>query len=190
METKKEKALNFIQFLTINIACSFVQIIVLFILGVLLFFIGFFSGQFIWQVSGNAQLGLMIAPILSCAIIFSVYAFVWFVYWLVLFKEEGIKWFYWRVAFATLPLVIMLIMFNPQPDPMAMIPIPTEFDFSCLITGIILFPIYSVSIYKYVLLEQSSSHKVRNTIVLCVVMLMLGSVSFLSSWKMMDFIYY
>jgi hypothetical protein len=189
MGTIKEKGLNSIQFLAINMMCSFVQIIVLFILGVLLFYIWFFLGQFIRIISGSGTLAFIIASIISCATGVSVYAFVWFLYWLMSFKEEGIKWFYWRVAFATLPLVIMLIMFNPKPDPMAMIPIPTEFDFSCLVTGIILFPIYSVSIYKYVLLKQSSSRKVRTTLVLCAVMLLLGSVIFLSSWGMMDLIY-
>jgi len=129
--------------------------------------------------------------LLFCYAIFfgGCYAFVWFFFWFVQFND-GIKWFYWKVTFSTLPLVTSLIMFNPKPNPMAMIPLTIEelqFMFSCMVTSIILFPLYSVSIYKFVL--RSSAHKVRNTAVLCSVLFLLGSVLFVSSWNMMPLLY-
>jgi hypothetical protein len=178
------------RFLAANIACSVFQFIVLLILGAMFSVMRLISGSFFWDISEHHQSGLSIVLLVSYAIFFgSCYAFVWFVYWFVQFND-GIKWFYWKVAFSTLPLVTLLIIFNPKPNPMAMIPMSIaeyQFEFSCIVTGIILFPLYSVSIYKFVL--QSSAHKVRNTTVLCSVLLLLGSVLFVSSWNMMPIIY-
>ena len=186
MEIRKEKILNAFNFLVSNISCSLFQILVLISLGILQFFIWFICGRIIWAFSGGSQLASEVSLIISYITISCIYGMAWFVFWRVLFKD-GIKWFYYRVAFSIIPLIAALLMFNPVPDPLAMITMPKEPIFSCLVTGIILLPIYSGSIYKLIL--QSNKNKVRNTIVLFIAMLLLGSLIFVSSWNMMHIIY-
>ncbi len=187
MGTNKEKVFIVVRFLAINIVCSVFQFFVLFLLGGCLFFVTWVSGNIIWEISGSARLSSQMAPIIGCLLVLGMYAVAWFIYWFVLFEAERMKWLYWRVAFATLPFAILLFMYDPRPDPMAMIPVPKEFGFSVLVTGMALFPIYSVSLNKYVLPKQPFSR--RNMVVLCVVMILLGSLLFLSSWTMMPVIY-
>lgn len=187
----KEKLIICLNFLGVNIACSFFQVMVLLILIAFQAVLWFGSGQIMWYVFGNAQQGLDIAPIISWAIVYIVYALVWFIFWVILFSGE-VRWFYWRVTFSTLPLVVALIMFNPTPNPMAMIPLSiaeTKFQFSTIVTGIVLFPIYSIGIYKFILLKPSKKVRIKNTIYVCVTMILIGSLVFTTSWNLMQKIY-
>lgn len=186
MEIKKENVHNAFSFLVTNISCSLFQIIILIFMSVLQFCTWYFSGNLIWAFSGNSQFASDVSPIISYIIIAIIYGAIWLIFWSLLFND-GIKWFYYKIAFSIIPLVLALFMFNPIPNPMAMIPMPTEPVFSCLVTGIILLPIYSTLIYKFIL--QTYKHKLRNTIVLCCVMLSLGSLIFVWSWSMIHIIY-
>lgn len=118
--------------------------------------------------------------------IIAAYGVIWFVFWSRLFKD-GIKWFYYRVIFSIIPLIIILFMFDPRPNPMAMITMPSEPIFSSIVTGIILFPIYSIAIYKFIL--QSGKHRKKNIIWIVTLMMLIGSVIFISSWNLMNIIY-
>jgi hypothetical protein len=186
----KEKGITCLNFLATNIACSLFQLIIHLVLVMIQFMLWFMSGQFIWHLSGDAQLGLNIAPFISWGTVFSGYAVVWFVFWWVLSAEQ-IKWFYWKVGFSTLPLLIALIMFNPKPDPMAMIPLSIsemKFQFSSVVTGIVLFPLYSIGLYKYVFRKHPKSIW-RHTVYVCLFMIGIGSLLFLISWNIMPHIY-
>jgi hypothetical protein len=182
---KKRNIITFVSFLGANLSCSLFQLVVIAILGIVLFPIGFISGQFFRLLTGSNEIGFVAGVVISCGTVFASYALVWFLYWRLLFNH-GIKWFYWRVFLSTSPLVLLLGKINLHPDPIAMIPIPPEFNFSVLVTSIVLFPIYSIGIYRYVLAKQIQW---KNTIILVLIMMVLGSVIFLSSWNALSFVY-
>lgn len=182
----KEKSITVINFLVANISCSIFQIFVLMFLGYLQLFILYIFGGIISSLLGNSEFALNIPDVSIYIIIAVIYGVFWLCFWRMLFKD-GIKWFYYRIFFSIIPLIVVLMMFNPTPDPMAMLPMPKEPIFSCLVTGIILLPIYSVLIYKFIL--QSSINKVRNSILVCIVTIIIGSLIFYGSWNMMDVIY-
>jgi hypothetical protein len=182
---KKRKTITFVRFLGANLSCSLFQFVVIAILGIVLFPIGFISAQFFRIITGSSNIGFVAGAVISCGTVFTSYALVWFLYWRLLF-DHGIKWFYWRVFLSTIPLVLLLWKINLHPDPIAMISIPPEFNFSVLVTSIVLFPIYSIGIYRYVLEKQIQK---KNTIIFILVMMMLGSVIFLSSWNALSFVY-
>jgi hypothetical protein len=186
MIISKEKILNAFKFIATNISCSILQVFILACLCILQFIILFIFGGIIYFISGDNGFSSAITLVISYSVIIIIYGIAWFVFWSSLFKD-GIKWFYWRVVFSIIPLVVFLLTFDPTPNPMAMITFEQEPIFSCLVTGVILFPIYSVSIYKFIL--QSSINKKRNTIFLFLGMLLLGSLIFYSSWNIMHLIY-
>lgn len=126
-----------------------------------------------------------IGSIITAFITSGLYGLAWYLFWSNSFHGK-IKWFYSRVALAIIPLVILLILFDPVPDPMAMIPVKTEPIFSCIMTGIILLPIYSVSLYKFVL--PYPTRKVKKYI-LFLAMIVLGSAIYALSWNTMHLIY-
>lgn len=61
-------------------------------------------------------------PLIGEAIFLSrLYAVFWLMFWEVANGPNGnIKWFYWKVVFSTLPYLLALAVFDP--NPMAMIP--------------------------------------------------------------------
>lgn len=149
----------------------------------------FTSGQLIGHLTGNAQLGLNMSPFISWGTVFSGYAVIWFIFWGAL-SIEKIKWFYWKVSFSTIPLFFALILFNPKPNPLAMIPLSIQeikFQFSALVTGIVIFPLYSISLYKYVFMKHPKFIR-RNVGYVCLSMIGLGSLLFLIIWSIMPHI--
>jgi hypothetical protein len=186
LEAVKKKSTTVISFLVANISCSLFQIFVLMFLGYVQLFILFIFGGIISILLGNGEFALNIPDVTIYIIIAVIYGVFWLCFWRMLFKD-GIKWFYYRIFFSIIPLIVALMMFNPTLDPMAMLPMPKEPIFSCLVTGIILLPIYSVLIYKFIL--QSSINKVRNSILVCLVTILIGSLIFYESWNMVSVIY-
>lgn len=156
------------------------------ILAALEVYIWLASGATIWAVSGNGEIASNISIIIGYVAIAVIYGVVWLGFWSVLYKN-GIRWFYFRIAFSILPLIAALLMFDPRPDPMAMIPMSKQPVFSCLVTGIILLPIYSMLIYRFIL--KVSVNRVRNTILVCFVTIVIGSLIFSAGWNIMHVIY-
>jgi hypothetical protein len=179
----KEKLSSLLIFLAANISCSLFQVVVLICLAVSQFFIWFILGAL---GVGSFMKDQFTVDIITYAITAAIYGVVWLGFWSFLYKN-GIKWFYYRIFFSIIPLVAALIMFNPAPNPMAMLPRPPEPTFSSLVTGIILLPIYSVLIYKFVL--QSSVKKVRNYIFVCLSTLFAGIIIFFASLSLMHIFY-
>jgi hypothetical protein len=151
--------------------------------GVLLIVIGSIWGhlRLIFLFIMDDQIG----SIITSFIIAGFYGLAWYRFWSNSFHGK-IKWFYSRVTLAIIPLVIFLILFDPVPDPMAMISVKTEPIFSCLMTGIILLPIYSLSLYKFVL--PYPIRKVKKYILL-LAMIVLGSGIYALSWNTMHLMY-
>lgn len=186
MEIIKEKLHNVFNFIITNILCSILQVAILVCLGIIQMLTWFICTQinyFSFRVFGFYY---NIPLLISYSVIIIIYGIVWFIFWSCLYKE-GIKWFYYRVIFSIIPLIVVLLKFNPAQDPMAMISFKQEPIFSSLVTGVILLPIYSVLIYKFIL--QSKINKKRNSFFVCLGMLVLGSLIFVSSWNTMNIIY-
>lgn len=183
---KAPRLTSCINFLIANISCSLFQLFALVTLAFTRFFIWFFSGQFLWSVFGDSEIVLVLPDAISYISVAMIYGGVWLGFWKIL-HDGRIRWFYWRLIFALIPLFAALLMFDPEPNPMAMIPVPAEPIFSSLITAIILLPIYSILIYRFIL--QSTINKVRNSIFICLVTIFIGSLIFYGSWNMMHVIY-
>jgi hypothetical protein len=173
METSREKLLTTVGFLGANISSSLFQLIILAFLAGSNFFIMYFSAIFIMPFTKNGYVTQNTSEIITYAITAVIYGIVWLVFWRSLFNN-GIKWFYWRVLFAEIPLILILLVFDPTPNPMAMLPRPSEPIFSSLVTAIILLPIYSILIYKFIL--QKDDNNVRNTILVCFVTMIIGTL--------------
>lgn len=172
---KSEKVHMLLEFIIVNVFCIIFQSVILIGMGIVQFITWFISG-------GN--------NIISYAVIIIIYAVVWFVFWRILFEYavRCFRWFYIIVIFSVIPIILALWLFNPiQTNPLPMITMPLEPEFSSLVAGIILFPLYSISIYKFIL--QSNKHKNRNAVFLCAAMLLLGSGIFVISWRNMYLFY-
>lgn len=186
METIKEKLSNSLNFIISNVSCSLFQILVMINLSVAQFIIWLFSGYLILSVYDHGEISIYIPYAISYISIALIYGIAWFGFWSILYKGH-IKWFYSRLLFSIIPLLGILMTFDPTIDPMEMIPTPREPIFSSIVTAIILLPIYSILTYKFVL--QSNVNKTRNTIFICVITSLIGLLIFCGSWNMMSIIY-
>lgn len=185
----KEKIISSLKFWAITILSFVFQLIVLLFFTFIQFFLWFGSGKIIGHLFGDAQVGMAGAPFISWTIVIALYAFIWFIYWWIMYEVDH-RWLYGRIACTTLPFVIAFYLFNPNPDPMAMIPLsPAEIKlrFSLIVTGIVLFPLYSIGLNKFVFTQQTRNRKVRNARLVCLMMIGIGSAIFAISWNSREF---
>jgi hypothetical protein len=184
--------LSVIRAWAINIACGLFQIALIGFLGIAVFYIGgYILEGLIWAVTGNAKLGLTLGPIFSTIISIFFYAIGWYGFWNMLYHDGRKQWFYTRVAFGLIPLIALLCIFRPSPpDPMSMqlVNISNQFIFSTEVTAIILFPLYSIGLYRYVL-PIGIKNSLKNFIFVCLIMLIIGSVIYPIAWNTMQIIY-
>lgn len=149
-------------------------------------YIWFFAGRIIYEITGDREAAYNWAIIISYSFVAVVYGLAWIEYWRSV-NKRGIKWFYSRIIVSLIPFIIVLVRFNPKPDPMAMINFPPEPMFSSLVTAIILTPIYSLLIDRFIL--KAKEHKARNTILIYLITLIIGGIIFAISWNVMWIFY-
>lgn len=189
LETVKEELLIFLDFIITNILCSMFQIFVVGILAIAQLPIEILSYQVIGGILGDWKIASDISPFVSYISIALSYGIIWLGFWHVLSKvsEGHIKYFYWKLAFSIIPLLVILNFFDPRPNHMAMIAIPKEPIFSSLFTSIILLPIYSILIYKFILNREVN--KIKFMIFVSLVTFFVGALIFYGSLNYMDVIY-
>ncbi|MGO0062977.1 hypothetical protein ACTID9_23650 [Brevibacillus fluminis] len=179
----REKAAVGAAFVLKNVACSVFQLIVLGAAVVLQFILWLFCGQLTAHGFAFPAQASDLASYISWSVIFVGYAFVWYVFWWMVTQHGG-RWFYWKMAFATIPLVAGLILFNPQQDPQAMIPLSAgemKFRFSTIATGTVLFPLYAIALRMFVFQGEGRSMWKR-AILAGLVIVVIGCLVFAASW--------
>lgn len=130
------------------------------------------------------------APLLIETILFAcIYGAGWFFYWKMQ-QNMSLKQLGWKVFMATLPLSIPLLLFNPVDHPMAMIPISFtdyQFNFMLYITTIVLFPIYSIALWRFVF--ENKTKQIRKTALTFALLFLLGIGCAYTSWSIMPMFY-
>jgi hypothetical protein len=137
------------------------------------------------------------APHFIETIIFAgLYGVGWFFYWKrrsVLSINESflnMQELIWEVFMATLPIIVILIIFDPSPNHMAMIPTSFEeyrYIFMLYFITLILFPIYSLLLNRYVFLSKTS--QCRKTAIMLTLIFLIGISCSYISWSIMPMMY-
>lgn len=187
METKNNGVHTVPRFMLENALLFLIQSIAVVMLYIIQFISWLVSGWILYAVAkGRIELNYTTIG-LSYGLIAVLFAFLWLAVWK-LNSKYGLKWFYSKIAFAEIPLLVALFFIKKTPDPSAMIPYQPEPLFSALVTAVILFPTYSILAEKYVL--SGNKHIKRNFILIGVSMLLAGLAIFISSWNVMHLIYH
>ncbi|KEO82415.1 hypothetical protein [Tumebacillus flagellatus] len=150
-----------------------------FLLGVLsvLYFFGCLFLSMIWPdpISTRVTAGL----------VYLGYAGIWYFIWRVMYEEGQIRFFYPKLGFALLPLLLAVLLYHPVPaDPnqasMMLVDIPIELIRSSILTALILLPIYSIGLYRFVFPCRQPKRKFA-LLTLC--LLLVGSAVYSVAWR-------
>lgn len=181
-----------------NFLCFSAQSVILFVLYFLESF-WFFSGWILYPINWivdhvfdpSYYTTFLLDDGLSYCLVAAFYAWLWFLIWK-LNVENGDRWFRSKIIVSEIPLLVGLYFVPKMPDLEAMVPYHPEPIFSAVVTAIILFPVYSVLIRKYLLHRQSAdkARRKRKIILICSLMYALGIAIFVISWNIMHLIYH
>lgn len=182
-----------------NFLCLSAQSVILFVLYFLQSFIWFFSGWILYPIDWivdhvfdpSYYITFLLSYGLSYGLVAAVYARLWFLIWK-LNVENGDRGFRSKLIVSEIPLLVGLYFVPKMPDLEAMVPYHPEPIFSAVVTAIILFPVYSVLIRKYLLHRESAdkAQRKRKTISICLLMYSLGIAIYVVSWNIMHLIYH
>ena len=179
--------------LGLAIESSLFQMALIGFLGVFVFYIGgYVIGIIIWGITGNGYDGVVLAPILSAILSYALYALGWFLYWYWVNPGGKTKWFYIKILFGWLPLVAFLIFFRPHPpNPMSMylVHMPNQFIFSTVVTATILFPLYSIWVNRYALVQEFRTQRKMVLYTGILTIMLIGGVVYPLAWNTMGLIY-
>lgn len=144
------------------------------------------TGILFSQHTGTRDLINIITTVIAYGLGVIFYGIVWYYYWYFLYKET-IRWFYYRVIFSILPLILYLRIFQPVPtNQLVMITHDMKPLFSCVVTGILVLPVYSILLYKYVIPKVKRK---KSFVYVVIFTLVIGSLVFMTSYMMMDTLY-
>jgi len=108
-------------------------------------------------------------------------ALIWLGFWWMLYglAEGGIiRLFYLHLLFAYLPLAGALLLINPAGSPGAMVPTfagEVTFGISMALTAAVLFPFYSIGVYRFVISAAVSPRwKIGRFLFLCLIFSVIG----------------
>lgn len=172
-------------------SCVFQAFLVAF-LGIFVFYLGgYLTGEIVWGVTGDGHLGIVVGPIASAIVAGILYCIAWPIFWTVVHPNPPGKWRYGHVLFAWIPLVFLLVTYRPStPGPMSMqlVNMPNAFVFSTIVTAVILFPLYSLWIYRY-LLTPTQTARSRAAVTQLLSLVIVGALVYPSAWHTMHFVY-
>lgn len=191
MGAKIDRIPKSVRLIVENFLCLSAQSVILFVLYFLLLLIWLICGWILYAVVGHIFDVYYVSILLSYCLVAAVYAHLWFLMWK-LNVENGDRWFRSKLIISEIPLLVGLYFVPKMPDLEAMVPYHPEPIFSAVVTAIILFPVYSILIRKYLLHRESAdkAQRKRKIILICSLMYALGIAIFVASWNIMHLIYH
>lgn len=125
-------------------------------------FIGLFLAQSFITIGFllfGSLLYLFLGFVYGSLILFPGYAVIWWFIWRFMLPNYETPRFYFNLLFATLPLLFLMLAFiyrHPTPNYTLMIPLLPQdiyIEFSTLVSGMVLFPLYSILLYQVIFPE-------------------------------------
>ncbi|MBL0386796.1 hypothetical protein JJB07_09035 [Tumebacillus sp. ITR2] len=137
-----------------GLAVGFLHVLLLILIWFGYFFGSLIGGMILFSATGDALFANRTAPLVVAGLVYLGYVFVWYMIWLLQFENGKISFFYSKLGFALVPLVVALALYQPV-DPaqatMAILDVPDELIRSSLLTALVLLPLYSIGLVRFVL---------------------------------------
>ena len=175
------------------ITSSLFQVLLIGFLGVFVYYIGgYIIGNIIWGITGNGYYGVVLAPIISAILSYVLYAIGWFIFWHMVNRGGKRERLYTRIFFGWIPLVAYLIYFRPHaPNPLSMqlVSMPNQFIFSTVVTATVLFPLHSIWINRYALVQEIRTLRKATLYTGFLSLILIGGIVYPLAWETMGFIY-
>ncbi|WP_151733813.1 hypothetical protein [Paenibacillus tengchongensis] len=180
-------------------------VIVMFAQGFISFLLGAFSAIFLFFGEGLAARGWDSSPLFpwrdlaplaaSCLIPAALYALCWFGVWWMQFEaaeDRRISWFPLRLAFACIPLVLLILQISPEYNPDAMIAYGVGHATLIVCMGwsaVILYPFYSAGVYYFVLKPDMRLRRRYRLLILLVLFALLALPLLRVLWEIAPTLY-